>query len=260
MRRTCFDNGGVTLSYLDSDREGPLIVALHAMWMEARTFEDFAAAMPEWHVVSMDQRGHGLSDHAADYSREAFVDDIRALLDHLRSTEPVVLVGNSLGGANAFFFAARYPESVRAIVNEEGPVEEVEPLTFVLDWKGLYPTRESLEQKIGERLAWSVAPSFRETAGGWSLAFDPDDLVAMQKALNGSFWNDWLASTCPALVMKGTRSKAVDGQLLDAMARRRPNTRLVSLEAGHVTHHDDPAGFTAAVRDFLRDADQGVVT
>lgn len=251
MQRFGFEHDGLTLSYLDTGGDRPLIVALHAMWMEARSFEDFATAMPEWRVVSLDQRGHGLSGHSSDYSRAAFVGDIAALLDHLGAREPVVLIGNSLGGTNAFIFAARHPERVRALVIEEGPPEQHETLTFVLDWRGLYPTSEALEQKIGERLAWSVKPSFRETAHGWTLAFDPDELVSMKDVLNGNFWDEWLATTCPAMVFRGTTSKAVDGRVLEAMAARRPNTELVTLEAGHVTHHDDLAGFVSNVRRLL---------
>jgi esterase len=251
MKRAAFENEGLALSYLDSGGNAPLMVALHAMWMEARTFESFAEAMPDWRVVSMDQRGHGLSDHATDYSRAAFVGDISALLDHLHVSAPVVLIGNSLGGMIAFSFAAQHPDRVRALVVEEGPPEAHEQLEFVLEWRGLYPTREALEEKIGQRLAWSVAPSFRETAHGWTLAFDPADLVTIKRGLNGDFWKDWLASSCPALVVRGTESKAVDGTLLEAMAQRRPNTRLLSLNAGHVTHHDDAVGFNAGVRRFL---------
>jgi len=250
MQRTCFNRDGLTLSYLDTGGDRPLIVALHALWMEARTFEPFAAAMPEWRVVSMDQRGHGLSDHSSDYSRDAFVGDIAALLDHLGAREPVVLIGNSLGGTNAFFFAAKYPERVRAMVIEEGPPEQHNELEFILDWKGVYPTSEALEQKIGERLAWSVKPSFRETAHGWTLAFDPEELVGMMRVLKGDFWKDWLASKCPALVVRGSESKAVDGKLIEAMARR-PNTELATLKAGHVVHHDDVPGYVARVRSFL---------
>jgi esterase len=251
MARHGFEHDGLTLSYLDSGGDRPLIVALHAMWMEARSFEAFAAAMPEWRVVSMDQRGHGLSDHSTDYSRAAFVGDVAALLEHLGAREPVVLIGNSLGGTNAFIFAARHPERVRAMVIEEGPPEQRESMSFVLDWRGVYPTSEALEQKIGERLAWSVKPSFRETARGWTLAFDPGELVSMKEVLNGNFWSDWLATTCPALVIRGTDSKAVDGKVLESMAARRPNTELVTLKAGHVTHHDDLAGFTSSVRALL---------
>ncbi len=251
MQRCGFEHDGLTLSYLDSGGDKPLIVALHALWMEARTFENFAQSMPEWRVVSLDQRGHGLSDHASDYSREAFVGDIAALLDRLDAREPVVLIGNSLGGTNAFVFAARDPERVRALVVEEGPAEQHESFAFIRDWRGLYSTREALEQKIGERLAWSVKPSFRETAYGWTLAFEPEELVAMMDGLSGDYWDDWMASTCPALVVRGADSKAIDGKLLEAMAARRPNTEIVTLRAGHVTHHDDPAGFVARVREFL---------
>ena len=251
MQRCGFEHDGLTLSYLDTGGERPLIVALHAMWMEARTFEEFAAAMPEWRVVSLDQRGHGLSGHSSDYSRAAFVGDIAALLDHLGVRDPVVLIGNSLGGTNAFFFAARHPHRVRALVVEEGPPEQHESLTFVLDWRGVYATSEALEQKIGERLAWSVKPSFRETAYGWTLAFAPDELVSMKEVLNGDFWSEWFGSTCPALVVRGTTSKAVDGKVLESMAARRPNTELLTLEAGHVTHHDDLAGFVSGVRALL---------
>jgi pimeloyl-ACP methyl ester carboxylesterase len=252
-KRAAFEREGMTLSYLDSGGDGPLIVALHATWMEARTFEGFAMAMPEWRVVSMDQRGHGLSDHSTDYSRAAFVADVGALLEHLRVPGPVVLVGNSLGGTNAFFFAAKHPERVRAMVVEEGAPEGHGPMSFVLEWRGLYPTRKALEAKIGERLAWSVAPSFRETAHGWTLAFSPDEVAAMKLVLNGDFWDVWLASTCPALVVRGTQSKAVDGQQLERMATLRPNTQLLTLDAGHVTHHDDAPGFIAGVRKFLQE-------
>ena len=213
MQRRGFEHDGLTLSYLDSGGDQPLIIALHALWMEARTFEAFANSMPDWRVVSLDQRGHGLSDHASDYSRDAFVGDIAALLDHLGARDPAVLIGNSLGGTNAFVFAARHPERVRALVVEEGPAEQHESFAFIRDWHGVYPTNEALERKIGERLAWSVKPSFRETAYGWILAFEPEELVSM--------------------------------------AARRQNTGLVTLKAGHVVHHDDLAGFVARVQDFL---------
>jgi pimeloyl-ACP methyl ester carboxylesterase len=35
------------------------------------SFEPFAQAMPEWRVVSMDQRGRGLSDHQAEQFNRA---------------------------------------------------------------------------------------------------------------------------------------------------------------------------------------------
>jgi pimeloyl-ACP methyl ester carboxylesterase len=121
----------------------------------------------------------------------------------------------------------------------------------MLDWEGIFPSRQALLDKVGERLAWSVEPSIRQVAGGWTLAFSPGDLVESQLKLKGEYWDQWCASTCPALVIRGTESRAVEGATLERMANVRANTRLVSLKAGHVTHHDAPEEFLTTVKSFL---------
>jgi len=91
-----------------------------------------------------------------------------------------------------------------------------------------------------------------EAALGWTLAFDPADLAAMQNVLNGNFCSYWLATSCPNLVLRGTESIAVDGKLLQAMAERRPSQQLRSLAAGQIVHHDRADEFNAAVRRFTK--------
>ncbi|MBC8119931.1 MAG: alpha/beta hydrolase [Burkholderiaceae bacterium] len=252
MERRNFIHDGLTLSYLDQGGAGVPIIALHAYWMEAGTYADLAEALaPEWRVVALDQRGHGHSDHAKDMSWDAFIGDLAAFLDHLGVDKPAILLGNSLGGTVAFRYAARNLEKVRVMVIEESPAEEDSDLGFMRAWAGTYQSREALAAKIGERLAWSVEPSFRQTPEGWILAFSPNALADAQAGLNGNFWDDWMATDCPVLVVRGTDSRAVDGAILESMATRRPNTRLVSFAAGHVVHHDEPEAFATAVRAFL---------
>lgn len=252
MQRQTFKHGDIRLSYLDSGGDGDLIVALHAMWMEAGTYRPIAEALaPKWRVVSLDQRGHGDSDHAADYAIDAFIGDIDALLDHLGVRTPVVLMGNSMGATNAFRYAARHPGRVRALVNEEGPAVEASDLAFVKPWAGVFPTRAALEAAVGARLLWSVAPSILETPRGWTLKFDPLELLDMVKTYNGDWWADWLATPCPALVVRGAESRAVDGAIMEAMAAQRPNTHLAVLRGGHVSHADAQSAFLAALRRFL---------
>ena len=124
-------------------------------------------------------------------------------------------------------------------------------MSFMLNWQGVYPTRQALLDKVGERLAWSVEPSLRQVSGGWTLAFSPKDLVEAQPNLNGEYWDEWCATACPALIIRGTESKAVDGAVLERMASVRPNTRIISIKAGHVVHHDAPAPFLSSVESFL---------
>lgn len=205
---------------------------------------------PDWRVIALDQRGHGYSDHPQTYGREDYIEDIRALLDYLGMDRAVIL-GNSLGGANAYQFAARYPEKTVALVIEDIGVEIYDDTSFALPWGGMFATRQALEAKIGERLAPAFAPSIRESTAGWHLAFDPCDTVASQGKLNGDHWTDWLASACPTLIVRGKDSRVTDRSHLEAMAARRPHTSLTEVEGGHVVHFDNPKGFASALRQFL---------
>ena len=79
MQRKSYYHDGLTLSYLDSGGSERALVGPHAHMMTASTFESLAAALvPEWRVIALDQRGHGHSDHAANYTRNDYVGDIEA--------------------------------------------------------------------------------------------------------------------------------------------------------------------------------------
>jgi pimeloyl-ACP methyl ester carboxylesterase len=248
-----YQHDGLMLSYLDAGGGGQPLVALHAHWMEGQTFAPLAAALaPEWRIIALDQRGHGHSEHAASYTRENYLGDLDSLFTHIGLGE-AVLLGNSLGGVNAYQFAARHPERVRALVIEDIGVEIADDTSFALAWGGVFKTRGDLVNCVGPRFLPYLQDSIRQVAGGWRLAFDPTDMVASQGFLNGDHWQDWLASDCPALLIRGLNSRVTTQPHLEQMALRRRNTRLELLEGGHVVHMDNPAAFHEAVRRFLRD-------
>ncbi len=256
MERDFFEHDGLRLSYLDAGGDAPVIIALPAHWMEAVTYAPLAAALaPAWRVVALDQRGHGHSDHPpieGGYTRAAYLGDIEALIFQLGIGE-AVLLGNSLGGVNAFQLAARRPARVRALVVEDIGAVIADDVSFVLAWEGSFPSRAALADAVGPRFLPYLEDAFRETGGGWRLAFEPRAMLASQAQLNGDHWADWLASSCPALLIRGSQSRVTSATMLTEMATRRPRTRLVTLDAGHVVHLDDPAGFAAAVRAFLEE-------
>ncbi len=195
--------------------------------------------------------GTGTLITAASYTREDYLGDIESWLDHLNLTEPTIFLGHSLGGINAIQFAARHPNRVKAlIIGDIGAVVDTSA-DFILNWAGFFPTREALAERIGARLAPYLEPEFRHTEQGWILAFSPNEIAISQRHLKGDYWEDWLATTCPALLIRGVESRLTEPQVLEEMALRRPNTRLVTLQRGHVIHVDDASGFERAVRDFL---------
>lgn len=252
MQRCTFQRGELTLSFLDSQVPAPVLVALHAHLMEARTYEPLAAALaPQWRVVALDQRGHGDSSHASTYSRSDYLADVATLLAHLGLSQ-AVLLGNSLGGVNAYQFAAAHPDQVRAIIVEDIGAVVSDDIRFILAWAGVFPTRQELEARIDSRFLPYFQDSFRHTSAGWSLAFDPHDMVLSQQNLVGDHWDDWLASTCPALLLRGSESRVTSPVQVEQMASRRPNTTLLTLNGGHTLHVDNPSAFNQAVRDFLQ--------
>ncbi|MEV4947895.1 alpha/beta fold hydrolase [Streptomyces sp. NPDC053755] len=109
-------------------------------------------------MIALDQRGHGESDRAADYERSGHVGDITALLDHLGVAE-VALLGHSLGGVNAYQFAARRPERVTALIVEDiGAVCDID-LSFARRLPDRVATREGLVEALGAATLHPEAPA-----------------------------------------------------------------------------------------------------
>lgn len=111
--RHSFLHSGRRLSYLDFGGPGRPVLALHGHYNEAAAFAPLAAALsPDLRVLALDQRGHGESDRADSYGREDYVEDVAAFHDHL-GLGPLPVVGHSLGGVNAYQYAARHPGHTR---------------------------------------------------------------------------------------------------------------------------------------------------
>ncbi|MGH4036057.1 alpha/beta fold hydrolase [Actinomycetota bacterium Odt1-20B] len=242
--------GGHRLSYVDFGGSGRTLLALHGHFNEARTFAALARELaPGWRVVALDQRGHGYSDRGPDFSRKGYVQDAAALIEHL-ALGPLVVMGHSLGGVNAYQLAARYPHLVTALIIEDIGAEIDDDLSFCLSWPHRAPTRTALIEQLGNSARY-LNDAIREYADGWGLAFRPQDMVTSVGQVNGDHWDDWLATDCPALLIHGTRSDTLSAEHAQTMVARRPHTRLAELATGHTVHSTDPDGFATTVRSFL---------
>lgn len=74
-------------------------------------------------VVAPDMRGFGGSPRVAPGSYYHFPDysfDLADVVDHVSPTEPIMLVGHSMGGSITTMYAGAFPERVARFVNIEG--------------------------------------------------------------------------------------------------------------------------------------------
>ncbi len=107
----------ISLHYLDWGNTGAVpIVLLHGLCANAHDWDFFARNMAnEYHLLAVDQRGHGDSGWAENYGTRDYVLDLEACVDSLKLSE-FVLIGHSMGGINAIIYAARHPDQVSALV------------------------------------------------------------------------------------------------------------------------------------------------
>jgi haloalkane dehalogenase len=108
------------LHYLDEGTGDP-VVMLHGNPTWSFFYRNLVLALRDrYRCVVPDHIGCGLSDKppasAYDYSLKSRIDDVEALLDHLRITENVTLVVHDWGGMIGMGYAARHPERVKRIV------------------------------------------------------------------------------------------------------------------------------------------------
>ncbi|WP_419670129.1 alpha/beta fold hydrolase [Alicyclobacillus macrosporangiidus] len=145
---------------------------------------------------------------------------------------------------------------VRALIIEDIGAEINDDQSWLKKLPSRVPTLRELRQTLEGLLRPGAFSYFGESAvehpDGWTFRFDAVGFVRSQEMLNGSWWADWQASTCPVLLMQGERSPVLSWAHAQEMVRRRPNTTLRQFPGcGHSIRNGDPVGYLEAVRRFL---------
>jgi pimeloyl-ACP methyl ester carboxylesterase/DNA-binding CsgD family transcriptional regulator len=104
--------------------EGPLLVKA-ANWLSHLEYDWDSPIWRHWirffseyfRFVRFDERGCGMSDwHASALTLDRWVDDLEAVVEAAKPTDPVNLLGISQGAAICIAYAARHPERVAKLV------------------------------------------------------------------------------------------------------------------------------------------------
>ena len=244
---------GIQLAYLDAGGDGTPVLALHGAYGRGRSLLGLADHLgPGYRLIALDQRGHGLSDHATDYGRQAYIGDIKALLAHL-DLGSVAMVGHSLGGMNAYQTAARHPELATAVIAVDAPVSFHAPANNAFSE---FPARFPSLQALIAALDFVDEPrhfleSVVEEADGWRFLWQAEDIAAVKEGIRGDWWDDFAAVKQPMLVVRGGRSPVIPPERAAEMTRRRPETELAVIDGHHDFYitHDTELG--SIVREFL---------
>ena len=274
---------GLELRLLEWSTDGVPMVLVHGFGNEAHIWDEFAPSVAEaYHVVAIDQRGHGESDWDPegryDYERN-LVADLEAVIDGL-GFERVVLVGHSLGGRVGMIYAGRHPEKLAGFVIVDSAPE--------LDPRGTIRIRQDVEEhrdpSFGEPAEYesylstaypAATPTAIRRMAKYALKKRDDGryVLKMDQALRGfgaekldaealrereerhtaELWEALEKTPCPTLVVRGAASDIVSADVADRMADEvlANGTLAVVGQAGHSVMTDNPDGFREAVCEFV---------
>jgi pimeloyl-ACP methyl ester carboxylesterase len=251
------------IHYLDSSGAGRPVLLLHGLAGHAGEWlTTMRHLSPRCRTVALDQRGHGRSTRIPDdLSRDAFVDDVGAVIDAAAIELPVVLIGQSMGAHTALLTAARYPHLVSHLVMIEGDVgggddEQLAGLRKALaSWPVPFPNYERAMQFFGgdNELGRAWADGFEQRADGLWPRWNIDVMVrTMAPVFAREYRPEWESLPHPTLLVLG-QTGSIDPGRVDRMLAARPVTRRVTIEgAGHDVHLDQPRAWLHALDAFLR--------
>jgi non-heme chloroperoxidase len=245
---------GLTIECAEQgQRGGPALLMLHGITDTWRSFEPVLPWLPpEWHVISMTQRGHGGSSAATSLRTCDFAADAAAMVATL-GLPPVVVVGHSMGAINALRMAIDHPSAVRGVVaagalasfsDKPGFVDFVRSQMLTL---GEQVPRELAESFQRDTVAGPLAPGLLETmvdeclrtpAATWRGAF--------AALLEDDFSAELHTIEAPVLLPWGDADAFSPESDQQRLERQLPQaTRAVYAGVGHALHWEQPRRFAA---------------
>ena len=247
------------------DGHGPALVMLHGITSSGADFQPVLQELVAFSSpVVVDLRGHGGSDKpAAGYHYRDYVADLNAILEALSLAGPIVL-GHSLGGIIAMYWAAQHPGVARALVIEDSPLRSGEEFRSAFEgWLALnaMPPAELRAWYAAKNPTWSDAILDTRTAAMASTA-----RAAITELMQASMANDGLDDspaltqiTEPVLLLHGDieYGSMVHPDDITDLPNRIQDVAIRRVQgAGHTIHRSHSDAWLNHVRDFVREMDR----
>ncbi|MHC1746000.1 MAG: 2-succinyl-6-hydroxy-2,4-cyclohexadiene-1-carboxylate synthase [Negativicutes bacterium] len=263
------DVNGIRL-HAEVEGAGEPLVLLHGFTGSTRSWQWIVPLLRDrCQVILLDLIGHGRSQAPADlnrYSMDYAAKDLLSVFDHLK-LKKINLLGYSMGGRCALYFAVRFPERVQTLILESSSpgiedrlarearrkadealaafIDEQGLEAFVNRWSNLdlFATQQQLPEWIKNEVRFQRLQNKPQ-----GLA---NSLRGMGTGVQQSLWDRLEQLDIPTLLLVG-KTDAKFRQIGVSMHEMMPNSTLqVIPDAGHAIHLERPVQFTNAVKNFL---------
>ncbi len=252
----------MNLNYRTEGYGSPLII-LHGIFGSADNWLTIARKFGKYRkVYLLDQRNHGKSPHDEDFSYEAMVNDLRLFLLANDIIKPDIL-GHSMGGKVAMFFAAKYPDMIKKLI-----VIDISPKSYpvghdvileglkALDIKNLSRRQEADEalaeyvEEVGVRQF--LLKNLQRTDSGFAWKMNLD--VIYDKIANvGKGLQPEAKFTHETLFVRGSLSRYILDDDLELIEKHFPHFKLITIQgASHWVHAEKPDEMAEVIGEFLQ--------
>jgi len=258
--------GGARVEYDDVGQGTPLVLlhgALLSRWMWRPQIE---ALREKYRVIAPDLRGLGGSTvpSGEGVSLDLMAADVDALLTHLGTQEPAVLIGASLGALVALVVAREYPARVRGLILADVPPKlgaesaalRAQAIAFMETHSAAEIGVQALERLLGPRAR--ARPELVMEVEDIISRQDPTGLVAGVRAMHNRDDDRPHLSriAVPTLVIAGGASVIPAPARAGEIAAAIPGAKSATIpRAARLPNLEEPEAFNQAVRDFLRGLD-----
>lgn len=251
--------------------EAPTILLLHGGHQSAHSWDLVSLHLADrYHVLALDQRGHGDSEWArdGDYSNYTMSLDARAFIEAMELGRPLVMA-HSMGGRNTMLIQKHAPGLIgSAVIVDVGPETSEIGRKSIGNFVRANEVFDDLEHFVRnvrkydpyrpqEHIERTVKYNMLERADGkyiskcdyrrWRGEIGQPDISRDDVSLDdvGRF-------DLPILVVRGENSNILTSDAADRFRAALPQGQFATVaNCGHNVHSQNTLGFIQAIQDFL---------
>ncbi len=249
--------------------DGKPLLILHGLFGLSDNWMTLAKRFAEnnFSCFTLDLRNHGRSPHADEFNYKVMAEDVFEFMN-VEKISSADLIGHSMGGKVAMFFADSYPGKIEKLV-----VADIAPRYYSPHHDGVIAalnrvdpgqiqSRKEAEEELRislhdeatvqfllKNLYWKEGES-NEKKLAWRF-----NLAAIEKNIEnvGEALPENLVYDKPTLFVRGERSGYIRTQDEPAIRKHFPKAQIKTItDAGHWVHAEKPAEFFETVMEFLK--------
>ena len=253
---------------------GPALVIIHGLYGSSDNWLSIGKKLSENHTVFMiDQRNHGRSPFASENSYDNMKADLVEFFER-HQIEKAILLGHSMGGKVAMWFAADFPEKIKKLVIADiapkNYLQLIEDNQFYLHQNillamqeidfSIVTSRNDVDDFLAEKidnarirqfLLKNLSKEKKSKRYKWRMNVEVlyDYLEEIVSGVNHHWFDDRIPITNYLVIfIRGLKSNYIlqeDEKLIKSIY---PDSKIIDIpEAGHWLHSEQPEKFMKAV-------------